>query len=61
MKKVTTFLNGKKLIIGQALIIVLMLFQDKLSAEVFNALMSLVVLFTEIGAAHKVKKAVSKK
>lgn len=55
------FLDGKKTIIGQAALIVLFAFRDKMDPTWFTVLGSLSGLFTGVGLVHKVKKTAVKK
>lgn len=52
------WINGNKTIIGQAAIIVLMIFQPKLDPAIFTGLISLVTVLTGASMIHHVKKQV---
>lgn len=56
--KILNFLDGHKTIIGQSLLIVLLIFQNKIDTELYTGLVSLVVLWTGASLVHHVKKSI---
>ena len=60
MKKILDYLNGKKTLIGESVIILLLLFQSKMSPDLFTALISLAGLWTGVGISHKAAKSLKK-